>query len=261
MTGTPRLSGEEFAIARLRENPALDYAALRRAGEAAGVDIQPIQYGRARRQLGLTGSIGATTEGSAARGANVGEREAEAGGDDTRDDTRDNLPAAQQSPAPSPLPKPPPPPQPAEAGSDDAPATTPKRRKGSPAFDFLLEHLRADGSLSYGELRTHAEAAGHKIAPIMYGRAKAILGLVPVRPRGARKKKDAAAAGARTPKTLKQVESVEADRFQKNLADVRNIDELLTAVKQLDAERLKLRRLLERIADCIDEALGYNESD
>ena len=254
MTGTPRLSGEEFAITQLRDNPALDYAALRRAGEAAGIDIQPIQYGRARRQLGLTGSLAAGTGSSAARGANTGEREADAAGEHTRES--DDTPAAKPSP-----PRPPAAARTSDGTPGKDPAAAPKRSKGSPAFDFLLEHLRADGSLAYGELRTRAEAAGHKIAPIMYGRAKAILGLVPVRPRGARKKKDAAAAEARTPKTLKQVESIEADRFLKNLDDVRNLDELLAAVKQLDAERQKLRRLLERIADCIDEALGYTESD
>jgi hypothetical protein len=249
MTGSPRLSGEEFAVTRLRENPALDYAALRKAGEAVGIDIQPIQYGRARRQLGLTGSGGGGTASLASRSANSAELAVESAGDDARHD--DSGPAA----------GPPRPQAPETRAARQDSTSSPKRSKGSPAFDFLLAHLRDDGSLSYGELRTRAEAAGHKIAPIMYGRAKAILGLVPVRPRGVRKSKEPAAAETKAPKTLKQVESVEADRFLKNLDDVRSVDELLTAVKQLDAERQKLRRLLERIADCIDEALGYTESD
>ena len=42
------MSGEAFAVARLRENPDLDYAELRRLAAEAGIAIQPIQYGRAR---------------------------------------------------------------------------------------------------------------------------------------------------------------------------------------------------------------------
>src|SRR5690348_4227967 len=53
MSGTPRMSGEAFAVERLREDPDLDYAALRRVADAAGITMQPIQYGRARKQLGL----------------------------------------------------------------------------------------------------------------------------------------------------------------------------------------------------------------
>src|SRR5687768_11985989 len=53
MSGTPRMSGEAFAVERLREDPDLDYTALRRFADAAGIAMQPIQYGRARKQLGL----------------------------------------------------------------------------------------------------------------------------------------------------------------------------------------------------------------
>ena len=58
------------------------------------------------------------------------------------------------------------------------------------------------------------------------------------------------------PRTLKQVESVAADRFQQKLDDVRNVEQLVAIVKQLDGERRRLRDLLEEIAARIDEALG-----
>jgi hypothetical protein len=38
---------------RLRDNPQLTFEATRQAAEQVGIVIQPIQYGRARRQLGL----------------------------------------------------------------------------------------------------------------------------------------------------------------------------------------------------------------
>ena len=53
MPGSQRISGEAFAVERLRTDPNLDYATLRREAAEAGVAIQPIQYGRARKQLGL----------------------------------------------------------------------------------------------------------------------------------------------------------------------------------------------------------------
>ena len=91
----------------------------------------------------------------------------------------------------------------------------------------------------------------------MYGRAKALLGLVPVRPRGQGKNRKAAEKPAVKP--LKQVESVAADQFGKQLAEARSVDELVKVVKQLDGERRRLRALLEQIANSIDEALGYDD--
>lgn len=243
MTGSGHTSGEAFALERLRENPELDYAALRRAADAAGVSLQPIQYGRARRQLGLTAPAAKPIASAAA--ASDRDEPAAAAADGGADE-----PAAVRAPA----------------------ATPPARRgKGSPAFDFLVAELRDDQHLSYAELRQRAEARGFRIAPIMYGRAKAILGLVPVRPRGSGKAVERKASGGSgkvkaaaiptaapaSPRTLKQVESVAADRFLRQLEHARSTDDLLAAVKQLDAERRRLRALLEQIADTIDEALGY----
>jgi hypothetical protein len=89
---------------------------------------------------------------------------------------------------------------------------------------------------------------------------------VPVKPRGSGKAATATAAAASAaasaparaalPRTLKQVESVAADRFQQQLDDVRNVEQLVAIVKQIDAERRRLRELLEDIAARIDEALG-----
>jgi hypothetical protein len=250
------MSGEAFAVARLRENPDLDYAELRRLAAEAGIAIQPIQYGRARKQLALpalaktsrpAAPATAMAPAAAARkhdddavaGADAGDADADADATDTR---------AQ------------------DAGNAPATAAGAPRRRGSDAFDFLVSELRRDGSLAYGELRAACEQRGWKIAPIMYGRAKAVLGLVPVKPRGSGKAATATAAAAAAaasapvraalPRTLKQVESVAADRFQQQLDDVRNVEQLVAIVKQIDAERRRLRELLEDIAARIDEALG-----
>jgi len=236
MPGSPRISGEAFAIERLRESPDLDYAAVRRLAEDAGIAMQPILYGRARKHLGLppmkkAGPVLATSTRALAA-TDLVEAPAE---------------LAVESPADEPVEPP--------AAARGAP-----RKKGSAAFDFLVGELRREPQLSYGELRQRAEANGFPIAPIMYGRAKAVLGLVPVRPRGSKKEVARAstheAAAPALPRMLKQVESVAADRFSKKLEEVRNLDQLVAAVKELDAERRRLRALLEKVVAMIDEALG-----
>ncbi|MBZ0153099.1 MAG: hypothetical protein K8J09_16370, partial [Planctomycetes bacterium] len=55
MSAPQRLSGETFARERLAADPSLDFHALRAAAAEQGISLQPIQYGRARRSLGLTG--------------------------------------------------------------------------------------------------------------------------------------------------------------------------------------------------------------
>ncbi len=245
MSGSTRMSGEAFAIARLQENPDLDYAALRALANEAGVSMAPIQYGRARRHLGLPpmkdrpAPVQTTTTSRITSASRGPEPLPTTTAQDDADEVADDVPAA------------------APAAPTNTDIVAP-RRKGSAAFDFLVAELRKDGTLNYGELKQRCDAMGFKIAPIMYGRAKAVLGLVPVKPRGTGKAAVAAAEAKKpaAPMVLRQVESVAADRFTKHLEEVRNLEQLVAVVKDLDAERRRLRGLLERIVTLIDEALG-----
>lgn len=208
-----RISGEAFAIERLGRNPDLDYATLRAEAAQAGISMQPIQYGRARKHLGLAALRDARPAQAAA-------------------------PAAAADPA---------------APAAERPAAA---RKGSVPFEFLVNELRREPALAYAELRDRAAAKGFTIAPIMYGRAKAVLGLVPVRPRGTKAAEKAArAATATVAPQLKQIESAAADRFASKLDGVRSVEQLVAVVKELDAERRRLRSVLERVVLLIDEAL------
>jgi len=238
------MSGEAFAIERLREDPALDYARLRSLAAEAGIGMQPIQYGRARKSLGLPPLREAAAPAPPAATPAVTPASASAAA--TSDDG-----AATDAPG-------------TPADRSDAPTA---KRKGSAAFEFLLDELRKDPSRSYAELRDACAQRGWTVAPIVYGRAKAVLGLVPVKPRGTGKRATATAAAAAaaaanaasvatTPRSFVQVESVAADRFNRQLDDVRNLDQLVAVVKELDAERRRLRDLLDRIVTMIDEALG-----
>ncbi|MFN3243417.1 MAG: hypothetical protein ACE37K_18080 [Planctomycetota bacterium] len=261
MSQTPRLSGEAFALERLRQNPELDYEAMRSAGEQAGVTVLPIQFGRARRQLGLTGV--------AATPAKVQAPEIEAPEIEAPEIEAPEIqaPKAQVEPeqvelaadavaeAPTSLPAAPATTQPTQPATP-ASKTTPKpgpglSRPSTPAFEFLVEELRAQPTISYGELKNRADDKGLKIAPIMYGRAKALLGLVPVRPRGQGKnRKKATVTG------LPRAEAASAEQFARQIETVRDIDDLVAIVKQLDAERRRLRAALDSIAGHIDEALS-----
>jgi len=238
MTELPRRSGEAFATERLRENPQLTFEALRQAAELEGITIQPIQYGRARRQLGLTGAPLPTpldVESKAPPEATPTDPV------DSDQITHDSPPDPTEAPVVE-IPTPPP----------AAPAAAPQK-KSKPAFEFLVSSLREDGTLSYGELRARSEERGFKIAPIMYGRAKALLGLVPVRPRGQGKNRTAAKAKAAA--TLGNYAATQPDQFSKQLDSVQSVEDLVRIVKQLDGERRRLRGLLEHIANSIDEAL------
>ncbi len=49
----------------------------------------------------------------------------------------------------------------------------------SPAMNFITDFLKKNPEAAYGEINKGAEEAGYKIYPIMYGRAKSLLGLIP----------------------------------------------------------------------------------
>lgn len=268
------MSGEAFASERLRNDPQLTFEDLRQVAEEAGVTIQPIQYGRARRQLGLTGSPPVPSR-DAGQPINGPARNRPASSQQAVNPPAVSSPTesfAAAAPAPAdadantpaqaaPLsvpddPTPAPDPATLSAGPISAAPSAEPKRKGSPAFDFLVESLRAEPTLSYRELQTRSVAKGYKIAPIMYGRAKALLGLVPVAPRGQGKNRKA--AKLTTQQTLKQADAGSADQFSEQLSRVRSVDDLVQIIKHLDDERRKLRGLLENIANLIDDALDYS---
>lgn len=57
-------------------------------------------------------------------------------------------------------------------------------KKSSAAMDFLVESLKADRNAVYKDVAAAAAKKKLKVYPIMWGRAKALLGHVKVAPRG-----------------------------------------------------------------------------
>src|SRR6185295_16409139 len=56
----------------------------------------------------------------------------------------------------------------------------------SPAMEFVVAALREYPTTSFRDLKAKAEANGFELFPIVFGRAKAWLGLVPTKPRTAK---------------------------------------------------------------------------
>lgn len=210
------MSADLFARERLRQNPDLGFEALRRAASDEGIELLPVHYGRARRELGLANATPPVASDAAT------EMEAATDG---------HAPAAQPNPTIIPRPG--------------------LSRPSTPAFEFLVDELRSQPTSSYAELKAKADERGLKIAPIMYGRAKALLGLVPVRPRGQgknRKKSDVS--------DLSRAEAASAKQFAQQIEAVREPDDLRAIARQLDMERRRLKTLLQQLAKQIGDVIN-----
>jgi hypothetical protein len=65
--------------------------------------------------------------------------------------------------------------------------TNPERKKQS-AIEFAKEKLNLNPEASYADIKAQAKFEGIPIFPVVYGRAKALLGLVPTAPYGSKSK-------------------------------------------------------------------------
>jgi hypothetical protein len=75
-------------------------------------------------------------------------------------------------------------------------------KKTAAGFEFLVEALRADRTASYSDLQAKAKAKNLTVYPVMFGRAKALLGLTSTAKRGGRRSAAStarAASGKRRP--------------------------------------------------------------
>lgn len=130
-------------------------------------------------------------------------------------------------------------------------------KKSNPAMDFLVESLKSDRNAVYKDV---AEAAAKKkltVYPIMWGRAKALLGYVKVAPRGQGKMAKAKAAAKSGAPAAKRGPG----RPRKNAAPAASgfggtLDSIVAAVKGSEQTRAKYRTALERIQAILADALA-----
>ena len=134
-------------------------------------------------------------------------------------------------------------------------------KKSNPAMDFLVESLKSDRNAVYKDV---AEAATKKkltVYPIMWGRAKALLGYVKVAPRGQGKMARAKAAAKASAKAGVPVVKRGPGRPRKNPAPAAGgfsgtLDGIVAAVKGSEQARTKYRAALERIHSILADALA-----
>ena len=63
------------------------------------------------------------------------------------------------------------------------------KTSNSPAMAFIMDYLQKHGDTEYAIVRAAAEQAGHGIYPIMYGRAKTLLGMITEESRSRRRRR------------------------------------------------------------------------
>jgi hypothetical protein len=133
-------------------------------------------------------------------------------------------------------------------------------KKDTSAMDFIVAHLKKNKKATYAEVREAAEAKKLSVYPIMYGRAQALLGYVPMKPRGQGKaaaKKAAAAApvaGApqkRGPGRPRKNPLPTAVSF-----DAGGLDGIISAVRTSEQQKARYRAALEKIQSILADALA-----
>ena len=66
-------------------------------------------------------------------------------------------------------------------------AEQPEQQKITP-IEFVKDKLRQNPEVAYSEIKAQAKLQGLTVYPVVYGRAKALLGLVPTAPYGSKSK-------------------------------------------------------------------------
>lgn len=119
--------------------------------------------------------------------------------------------------------------------------------KRSPALDYIRQYLRDKPEASFAEIRDAARELGLTVLPILFGRAKALEGLVEVAPYGSKKKnklRDAATQDAREPRPARPSTS-DGQALEAVVSELRN---------QFD-DRTRYREALVKISEILDRVL------
>jgi hypothetical protein len=125
---------------------------------------------------------------------------------------------------------------------------------------LIVSALQKKNDASYADVRKKAEAKGLTIYPIMYGRAKALLGLVPVAAYGEGKQR--ATVAKRAAKAAKSAGvdggfgSAQAKRGpgrpRKVASSVDSITAVIAALQDGGRERDRYRKAIEQIRAIVD---------
>lgn len=142
-------------------------------------------------------------------------------------------------------------------------------KKDTSAMDFIIASLKKNKKASYAEIKAAADEKKLSIYPIMYGRAQALLGYVPMKPRGQGKaakaaKAAAAPAAASAPAVAGAPVKRGPGRPPKSSyavaapakMDLSSLDGIINAVRSSEAAKARYRTALERIQSILGDALS-----
>src|SRR5262245_19458753 len=128
-------------------------------------------------------------------------------------------------------------------------------KKTAAGMELILAALKRNRNVSYAEVKAAADKKRVSVYPIMFGRAKALLGLVKVSPRGqgkAKRQKAAKRGPGRPPKAGNRgpgrPRKAGRGASSNGLA---GLQELVDSVRQNERENQALRAVLERISTVI----------
>jgi hypothetical protein len=135
-----------------------------------------------------------------------------------------------------------------------------EKSSNSPAMAFILDYLKEKGDTPYRDVRSAAEAAGHAIFPIMYGRAKTLLGMItePATPRRRRPRAPDADAGADDAPLIR-------GRLRQgsrgNIADstAEELSGFLTRYREIEEERNRYRAALIAVEKMLRRTIQETE--
>jgi len=121
--------------------------------------------------------------------------------------------------------------------------------KGSskPGYDFIIRRLEKDKNASYADIAKAAKCAGHTVYPIMFGRAKAALGLVKVSARGKGKASVAKATAVRRGPGRPRKASASSNGSA--------LTSVIQSMRDQESESNRLKTTLEKIRALLDGAL------
>ena len=122
-------------------------------------------------------------------------------------------------------------------------------KKSSPAMEFVLAALKKNPDIEYGAVKDAAGKKGLTVFPIMYGRAKALLGLVAVSPRGS-KKKAKAGKGSRAAK-----KKISRRAPRKEGSPIDSLHAMIEEMQDVAQERDRYQKALEEIGRILEGAL------
>lgn len=121
-------------------------------------------------------------------------------------------------------------------------------QKGKDAFAFVKDYLSTHKGAPFAQVRDVAKAKGHKVYPIVYGRAQLLLGHVRAKPATRAKAAAKKAAKAAAKSAVAGVVRRGPGRPPKAKATaVSGIDGIVQQIKSVERERDQLRATIEKL--------------